>query len=178
MTPFLSNKSFFLRLSLDLSQPTSNQEAQDLVQHMNDIIKQPKAKLLMLQEAQKSAANLHRVLALSYLVKKQVWPNLQNICTQNPSKKLDNKLIGPFNVLELISKRVCWLKLPKTLLIHPVFHVFLLYLAAQDLISGQNNQHSGLVIGTNMDDPDVCEVKSIIDSQASRGRQKFKYLVK
>ena len=29
-----------------------------------------------------------------------------------------------------------------------------------------------------MDDSDVYEVKSIIDSQAPRGRQKFKYLVK
>ena len=29
-----------------------------------------------------------------------------------------------------------------------------------------------------MDDPDVYKVKSIMDSQAPRGQQKFKYLVK
>ena len=38
MPPFFANKGFYSRLSLDLSQPTSNQEAQDLAQHMNDII--------------------------------------------------------------------------------------------------------------------------------------------
>ena len=66
MTLFFANKSFYSRLSLDLSQPTSNQEAQDLAQHMNDIIKQLKANLLTSQEAQQSAANLHRVLAPFY----------------------------------------------------------------------------------------------------------------
>ena len=47
MTPFIANNDFHPRLSLDLFQPTSNQEAQDLAQHMNDIIKQLKAYLLM-----------------------------------------------------------------------------------------------------------------------------------
>ena len=125
--------------------------------------------MLTLQEAQLSAGNLHWVPALSYQVGNQVWLNLQNIQTQRPSKKLDNKWI---------SKRACCLELPETLQIRPVFYVSLLCLATQDPIPGQSNQRSGLVIGTNMDDPNVYKVKSIIDSQAPRGQQKFKYLVK
>ena len=39
-------------------------------------------------------------------------------------------------------------------------------------------QHPGPVIGTDMDDSDIYEIKSIINSQAPRGGQKFKYLVK
>ena len=66
MTPFFANKDFHPRLSLDLFQQINNQEAQDLTQHMNDIIEQLRANLLMLQEAQRSAANLHRVLAPFY----------------------------------------------------------------------------------------------------------------
>ena len=61
MTPFFANKGFHPRLSLDLSEPTSNQEAQDLAQHMNNIIEQLKANLLTSQKAQQSAANLHKV---------------------------------------------------------------------------------------------------------------------
>ena len=178
MTLFFANTGFHPRLSLDLSQSASNQEAQDLAQHMNEVIKQLKVNLLTSQEAQQSAANLHMVPASSYQVRNQVWHNSRNIQTQRPSRKLDNKRIGPFKVLELISKRACWLELPETLWIHPVFHVSLLHPAAQDLIPGQSNQRPGPVIGTNMDNPDVYEVKSIIDSQASRGWQKFKYLVK
>ena len=139
MTPFFANKSFHPRLSLDLSQPTSNQEAQDLAQHMNDTIKQLKANLLTLQEGQQFAANLQRAPAPSYQVGDQVWLNSRNIWTQRPSRKLDNKWIGSFNVLELIGKLACCLELPETLQIHPVFHVSLLCPAAQDLIPGQSN---------------------------------------
>ena len=79
MTPFFANKGVHPRLSLDLSQLTSNQEAQDLAQHMNNIIKQLKANLLTSQKAQRSAANLHRVLAPFYQVGDQVWLNSWNI---------------------------------------------------------------------------------------------------
>ena len=51
MTPFFANKNFYPRLSLNLSQPANNQEAQDLAQHMNNIIEQLRANLLMSQEA-------------------------------------------------------------------------------------------------------------------------------
>ena len=78
-------------------------------------------------------------------------------------------MIGPFNILKLISKRACPLERPETLRIHPVFHVFLLRPAAQDPIPGQSNQCPGPVIGIDMDNSDVYEVKSIIDSQAPRG---------
>ena len=91
MTPFFANKSFHPSLNLNLSQPTSNQEAQDLAQHMNDVIEQVKANLLTSQEAQRSAANLHRVPKSSYQVRDQVWLNSQNIRTQTPFRKLDNK---------------------------------------------------------------------------------------
>ena len=178
MTLYFANKSFHSRLSLNLSQSASNQEAQDLVQHMNNVIEQLKANLLTSQEAQQSAANLHRVPPQSYQVRDQVWLNSRNIRAQRPSRKLDNKWIGPFKVLELIGKRACRLELPKTLQIHPVFHVSLLRLAAQDPIPAKSNQRPGPVIGTDMDNPNVYEVKSIIDSQAPCGQQKFKYLVK
>ena len=49
---------------------------------------------------------------------------------------------------------------------------------AQDLISGQNNQHPGLIIGTDIDDPDVYRIKSIIGFQIQHKWQKFKYIVK
>ena len=42
----------------------------------------------------------------------------------------------------------------------------------------QSNQRPGLVVGIDMDNPDIYEVESILNSQASQGRQGFKYLVK
>ena len=178
MTPFFANKGYHPRLSLKLPQLSTNQEAQDVTQPMKDILEQLRANLLVSQKAQKSAANLHRTPALSYQVRYQVWLNSKNIKTQKPSKKLDNKWISHFTITKLIGKRACQLELLATLRIHPVFYVFLLRPTAQNPVPGQSNQRPGPVVGTDMDDPDIYKVESILDSQALRGRQGFKYLVK
>ena len=91
MISFFANKRYHLGLNLDPPQPSTNQEAQDLTQHMENILKQLRANLLVSQEAQKSAANLHITLALLYQVRNQVWLNSKNIRSQRPSKKLDDK---------------------------------------------------------------------------------------
>ena len=107
MTPFFANKRYHPRLSLNPPQPSTNQEAQDLTQHMEDILEQLKVNLLVSQDAQRFAANLHRTPAPSYQVENQVWLNSKNIWTQRPFKKLDNKWIGPFTITKLVGKRAC-----------------------------------------------------------------------
>ena len=107
MTPFFANKRYHLRLILNPPQPSTNQEAQDLTQHMEVILEQFRANLLVSQEAQKSATNLHRTPAPSYQVGDQVWLNSKNIRTQRPSKKLNNKWIGLFTITELVGKHSC-----------------------------------------------------------------------
>ena len=107
MTSFFINKEYHPRLSLNSPQPSTNQEAQDLTQHMKDILEQLRASLLVSQEAKRSAANLHRTPAPFYQVRDQVWLNSKNIRTQKPFRKLDNKWIGSFTITELVGKRAC-----------------------------------------------------------------------
>ena len=38
MTMFFANKKFYSRLCFDISKPAANQEAHDLVKHMDDIL--------------------------------------------------------------------------------------------------------------------------------------------
>ncbi|QRV79959.1 Retrotransposable element Tf2 protein [Ceratobasidium sp. AG-Ba] len=56
----------------------------------------------------------------------KVWLVGQNITTRWPSKKLDNKKLGPFVISEKISSHVYRLELPKTMRTHNVFHINLL----------------------------------------------------
>ncbi|QRW11207.1 Retrotransposable element Tf2 protein [Ceratobasidium sp. AG-Ba] len=56
----------------------------------------------------------------------KVWLVGQNITTRRPSKKLDNKKLGPFVISEKISSHVYRLELPKTMRTHNVFHINLL----------------------------------------------------
>ena len=107
MTPFFVNKGYNPRLGLDPPQSSTNQVAQDLTQHMESILEQLRANLLVSQKAQRSAANLYRTLAPSYQVGDQVWLNSKNIRTQKPIKKLDNKWIGSFTITKLVGKCAC-----------------------------------------------------------------------
>ncbi|QRV84573.1 Transposon Ty3-G Gag-Pol polyprotein [Ceratobasidium sp. AG-Ba] len=49
-----------------------------------------------------------------------------------PSKKLDNKKLGPFVILEKISLHVYKLELPKTMRTHNIFHINLLASFTED----------------------------------------------
>ena len=136
MIPFFANKRFHPRLNLNIFQAINSKKAYNIAKHMEDILKQLLANLLIFQKAQKNAANFHQMLASSYELGDQVWLNTCNIRTQKLSKKLDNKWISLFLVQDSIGKRAYWLKLPATIQIHPVFYVSLFCPAAQNLISG------------------------------------------
>src|SRR5436190_21400111 len=57
----------------------------------------------------------------------EVLLSSKNIRLARPSKKLDNRFLGPFKILEVVGKQAYHLELPQTYnQIHPVFHVLLL----------------------------------------------------
>ena len=74
--------------------------------------------------------------AIYYNRKHSVGPELKegdkvyllrtNVKTKRPSDKLDYKKLGPFKIDKKIGSVNYKLKLPKTMEIHPVFHVSLL----------------------------------------------------
>jgi hypothetical protein len=50
----------------------------------------------------------------------------RNINTKRPSNKLDHKKLGPFKIVEVVKLVNYHLELPKTMNIHPIFHISLL----------------------------------------------------
>jgi hypothetical protein len=63
----------------------------------------------------------------TYAVEDQVHFNTKNFRTKKPHKKLDNKFMWPFEVIEHIGKQTYKLQLtPMYKALHPVFHISLL----------------------------------------------------
>ena len=176
MSLFFANKGFHPQLSITPTSEACNQDAMGISGEMTQILEQLQAELRLSQKAQAHTANLHQVLSLSYQTGDLVWLNTKNIRTHRLCKKLDDKWIGLFKVLKTVRSCACYLELPHTLKIYPVFHVSLLRLTPANPIPGQSNEHPGPVIGQDTDEE--FQVEEILDSKPATSQQKFKYLVK
>ena len=102
-----------------------------------------------------------------------MWLNAKNNTTKRPSKKLDQKKLGPFKISKAISSHAFQLELPNTLrFIHPVFHVSLLEPHRANTIPNRT-QPPPLLVEVNGETE--YEVSAILDSH--RCQNKLQYLV-
>lgn len=76
------------------------------------------------QATQGEYANASRLPELRFEVGNQVWLLRIHIHITQPSTKLDHKKLGKFKILEQIGSQVYHLRLPASMKLHPIFHVF------------------------------------------------------
>ena len=129
---FFAKRGLYPRMSfnvVDLSDTTTRErinkkKAIDISESMQSIWKYAQESLTKAQTSQSNQANKHRK-KVSYDIGDKVWLSTKNISTDRPSKKLDHKMIGPF---EVIGKKgiSLELQLPQAMKIHNVFHPNLL----------------------------------------------------
>lgn len=90
------------------------------------------------QIIQAESGNSNRISTHRYPVSDKVWLATRNLETECPYKKLDWTQIGPCTIKWMVSPYIYELALPRTMKFHPIFHIFLLTLATQNLIPGQH----------------------------------------
>jgi hypothetical protein len=103
----------------------------------------------------------------------KVWLDSKNITTTAPSTKLADRKLGPFKILRKISTLNYELELPKTIKIHPVFHVSLLEPYKETTIP---NRHQEPPPPTEVEGEDEYEIEKILDARLWRNQKQ--YLVK
>lgn len=103
----------------------------------------------------------------------KVWLDTKNLKLKQPSKKLSAKRVGPYEVVERIGDLDYRLKLPKSLRVHPVFHVSLLTKYIVSDIPGRKHPEPAPV---EVEGEEEYEVESILDSRFYR--RQLQYLVK
>lgn len=82
--------------------------------------------ILQAQRAFSEQADRHRREAPDFQVGDRVLLRRTHLRTDRPSQKLDDRLLGPFEILSPVGRAAFRLKLPPTFRAHPVFHVSLL----------------------------------------------------
>uniref|UniRef100_A0AAQ4R240 Chromo domain-containing protein n=1 Tax=Gasterosteus aculeatus aculeatus TaxID=481459 RepID=A0AAQ4R240_GASAC len=70
-----------------------------------------------------ASANGRRSTAPTYRVGQKVLLSTQYLPLRDDSKKLAQKFTGPFEILKIVNPAAVRLKLPRTMRVHPTFHV-------------------------------------------------------
>jgi hypothetical protein len=107
-SPFFGTDGFHPRMSFR-QHPVQNGNdirevhANSLSQKMNEIFEQMTMEMLLSQDIHVEQANKHHREGTEMKVGDKVCMDAKNIMTQRPSKKLDWKRIGPYEMMEIIS---------------------------------------------------------------------------
>ena len=114
-----------------------------------------------------TAANQHQKEAPKYQVGNMIWLLTKNIKTERPSKKLDHKMIGPYQVKELVELSYR-LELSTSMKIHNIFHPNLLQPAANDTLPDQHNDPPLLIV---VDNEEEWKIDDILDAKHEKGKK-------
>ena len=173
-TPFFANYGYHPSVSVSLDRSVPSPEAHDFARSMEELHQHLRTELASAQEAHQASANRDRLPAPDFQVKDKVWLNARNIRTTRPSKKLDHRRLGPFEIIQKVSSHAFRLALPLALKrIHPVFHVSLLEPYHPNTLPGRVDPPPPPVV---VDGEEEWEVAEILSSR--RHRKKLQYLVR
>ena len=121
------------------------------------------------KESQSKQADKHRKV-ISYDIGDKIWLSTRNIIADRPSKKLDHKMLGLFDVIGIKNVSV-ELQLPPSMKIHNVFHPNLLRKKSIDPLTNQVNEPPPPVIINNGEE---WEVEDILDARSYRGKLQYR----
>ena len=174
-TPFFVNYGQHPWTGLDVRKEVHNESAQQFADRMKKVHEDAAAALRMAAERMKRQFDRHARASHEYQPGDKVYLSSENIRTPRPSKKLDDKWFGPFEVQEKIGRAAYRLKLPPSWKgKSPVFNEMYLKPYRPPEYDRQRRPPPPPPIELE-DGEKEWEVEAIVDSRRIRG--KLKYLV-
>ena len=182
MPLFLATKGYNPRMSFDLvdlstnstREKIANSTTRSIANHMEKVWDFMQEEMIKSQAKQMVAANYYCKKPLVYKIGDKIFLLTKNIRTEKPSKKLDDKNIGPFKIKKLVGSSY-QLELPHTMKIHDIFHLNLLWKAADNPLPSQQNIPPPLTVVNNKKE---WEIDNILDAKHGRGGKKVLFWMK
>jgi len=119
-------------------------KVENISKHMNKTLTFARKTFVKTQEQMMKQVNKYRK-KINYEIDSKIFLNERNIVTARSFKKLNDKMLNSFNMLDSVDFSYR-LKLSETMHIHNVFHSELLHLIIDDFLSDQKNESSELIV--------------------------------
>jgi hypothetical protein len=91
----------------------NEREAEKLAQKMVEIHEHTRLEIGRAQLRYQEQADRHRLPAPKFQIGDKVWLDARNISTTRPSRKLDDRRLGPYEIIQIISPQAYKLALPE-----------------------------------------------------------------
>ncbi len=173
---FFMNKNFHSCMSFnsDIIEYESTRErlqiawVEDIFDHMNKTLIFAREALIKTWKQMMNQVNKHRK-KINYEIESKMFLNERNIITARLFKKLNDKMLNSFQIINLIDS-FYKLKLSETMRIHDVFYSELLRLVVNDSLSDQKNEFSRSIV---INDEDEWKIDDILNSRWYQRRLQY-----
>ena len=173
-TPFYANYGFHPTMTLKALPDTDIPSADERALLLDEIQELLKHQLTSALELQAKYYDRKHKPAPEFAVGEQAWLLRRYIQTERPSDKLDDKKLGPFRITKVIGSHARKLELPKSMKIHPVFHVSLL----EQHVTGSERYEVPTPQPVVIEGEEEWEVERIEDHRRQQGKTQYLVLWK
>jgi hypothetical protein len=176
LSPFYANYGFHPTATNPATANSLNPASKVYAHWMHTVHEEAREALEKAQERMRRYVDPHRREQPAYQVGNLVMLNGRNIQTRRPSRKMDHKNHGPFQVEKVVSPLAVRLTLPRKWKIHNFFHVSLLEPYRQSNLRGPVDPSKILREADDIEQSEEYDVDEVLGS-TKKGRRVL-YLVK
>lgn len=168
-TPMYANYGYTPTVYGEAREAKDSPAATKAAEQLKQLHEELKTDLQFIQQRMARYADQRRMKEPSFKKGDKVYLARKNIKSKRPSEKLDYKQLGPFKIKRKISDTNYELSLPRSMQIHPIFHISLLEPASPRAKLDETTE-------LEAEDEEEQEVEKILDHRGE-GPQ-TEYLVK
>ena len=170
VSPFMANYGKELRMGGDIRRKGKVESATEFVERMKKVQEEAEAALRKTQEEMKRYADRGRRETEVWKKGDRVLLSTKDLVfKERPTKKLTERYVGPYAIVEVVSSNAVKLRLPSSMRIHPVVNVSWI-VKYREQVKGQKKEEGKPV---EVEGVKEWEVEKILNKKKIRGVEKY-----